>query len=428
MVLALPVLHPEHPGHVLLKPGVRLESEMLVKLRQLGVPRLWIQYPPTDYLLRYISPAIMAEHGRLAGRLGGFFDEVTSGLHANFDFHVYAEGVRALIAKLCEDHHAALFIEGLVDSRQPLLAHSANVCLLSLLMGLRLDGYLIAQRARISPRRAQNVENLGVGALLHDIGMLRLDPEVAERFHRTADDADPAYRRHTILGFDMVRGKIPATAAGVVLHHHQRLDGSGYPKRVRLGGPPRALAGDEIHIFSRIVAVADLFDRFSQAPVLSAAAAPASTDDPAPRTPTVRALRQIVELTRARLVDPTVCKALLSVVPAYPPGSLVELNDGRACIVTAWNHSQPCSPIVRPIIDQGPLHAAHPPAHPLQPPEPPQLGPAVDLTADKSLAIRAIDGCSVAADNFHPLYTGEFDLRLPVGGMIVDNSDTSLVA
>lgn len=405
MVLALPVLHPQKPQHLLLRPGVRLDEQIIEKLRELRVPRLWIEHPPTSFLMRYLNPSIMAEHGALAARLGEAFDAVTAGRHAEYDFHVYADAVRSLIQRLLDDPQAAVFIEALVEASNPLLAHSANVCLLSLLMGLKLDGYLIAERRAVPPRRAQNVENLGVGALLHDIGMLRIDPAAAEKWYRDGDESDVGWRRHTLLGFEMVRGRIAATAAAVVLHHHQRLDGSGFPRRARLWSGPKALTGGEIHIFSRIVAVADVFNR-ARSPGRSACASAAAA------IPNVRALRAVLGEVRSGRLDATVFKALLGVCPAYAPGSIVDLSDGQTCVVTGWNPSRPCSPTVRVLLPADPRTGEH------------ALGKEIDLASAPSLVIKRAEGQDVGDDNFHPLYKGEFDLRL-MGGVLFDEDEAA---
>jgi len=413
MVLALPVLHPDKPDHLLLRPGVRLDGEIIGKLREMKVPRLWITYPPTDFLLKYASAAILAEHGRIAARVGEAFDAVTNGCHANLDFHVYTDAVRSLVEKLLNDPQAAIFVEGLLDTTQPLMAHSANVCLLSLLMGLKLDGYLISERKAVSPRRAQNVENLGVGALLHDIGMLRIDPAAAEKWYRDFDEHDISWRRHTLAGFEVVRGKIAATAAAVVLHHHQRMDGAGFPRRAKLWAAPRALMGHEIHIFSRIVAVADTFDRVRQSGIARAARASDLVLASA-ACPSVRALNAVLTEVRAGRLDANVFRALVSVAPAYPPGAIVELNDGRSCVVTGWNPVYPCSPTVRPLLPAD----AHTGEH--------ALGPTLDLTKQSSLAVVSMDGERTAGDNFHPRTPGEFDLRLLSGGITLDEDGESV--
>jgi hypothetical protein len=119
-------------------------------------------------------------------------------------------------------------------------------------------------------------------------------------------------------------------------------------------------------------------------------------------------MRTVVEQVRAGLLDANAFKALVSVVPAYPPGALVQLNDGQSCVVTKWNPTRPCSPTVRVLLPADPRTGEH------------QLGSAIDLSKDPSLAIRSVDGEDVSGDNFHPLYPGEFDLKLLNGGIRLD--------
>lgn len=403
MTLAMPVLHPGKPDHLLLKPGAELDQPSIDKMREMGVRRIWIRYPPTDFLLRYASPRIIAEHGRMASRLAGCFDSVASDTHADLEFGDYAETVRSFAQAILDEPSAAVFLGDLLDSAGPLVNHSSNVCYLSLLMALKLDGYLISERPLIGARRAQNVENLGVGAMLHDVGMLRLAPEVIADWERTRDETDLRWQKHAALGFDTVRGKVAPTAAAAVLHHHQRMDGTGFPKRPRIMGPPRPLAGSEIHIFARIIAVADVFDRFRNPPT-------GGGREPE-RVPTVRALKRTLAMVRAGKLDPVVFKALLAVVPAYPPGSVVELSDGASCVVTAWDPTRPCEPVVNTIPDPADYLRPRAPTD-----EPPALGPAIDLRKRRDIAIAVAEGVCVGADNFHAADPLEFDLRYQFAG------------
>jgi HD-GYP domain-containing protein (c-di-GMP phosphodiesterase class II) len=405
MTLALPVLHPEKPEHLLLKPGAELDMPAIEKMREMGVRRIWIRYPPTDFLLRYASPRIIAEHGRMASRLAGCFDAVATDTHADLEFTDYASTVRSFAQAILDEPNAAVFLGDILDSGAPLVAHSSNVCYLSLLMALKLDGYLISERPLIGARRAQNVENLGVGAMLHDVGMLRLAPEVVADWERTRDETDTRWQKHAALGFDTVRGKVAPTAAAAVLHHHQRMDGTGFPKRPRIMGPPRPLAGGEIHVFARIIAVADVFDRFRNPP------RPPGTE--AQRVPTVRALRQTLAQVRAGKLDPVVFKALLAVVPAFAPGSLVELSDGTACVVVSWDPTRPCEPVVQIVPDPEDFLRPRAPTD-----DPPRLGHVIDLRNRRDVAVALAEGEHVGADSFHARNAREFDLRYQfVGGV-----------
>jgi HD-GYP domain-containing protein (c-di-GMP phosphodiesterase class II) len=404
MVVSMPVMHPQIPGHVLLKPGAELDDVAITRLRELGVRQLIIDYPPTAFLMRYASPGLALEQARLAQTVGAGIDALTRDLHAPFEFTAYLDGVRSLIQKLVDDPAAAIFLHDIVDPRSPIARHSFNVGFLSLLMGLRLDGYLIASRARISPRRAGNIESLGLGALLHDVGMLRLSPEVLSRWETDRNEDDPSYQKHVGLGFQFVRGKVAPTAAAAILHHHQRLDGSGFPKKQRGFGPPTALRGSEIHIFARIIGVADVFDRSRQ---------PETPDgDP---VPTVRALNRTLRLVRAGKLDPVVFKALLSVVPAFAPGSIVTLSDTRRCIVTAWEPSSPCRPTVCPISPEA-ERALRDGGERLRAACEISLGECIDLREHASLRVAHADGRDVSEDLFDPAFPGEFDLRLMYPG------------
>lgn len=404
MVLALPVLHPQKPGHVLLKPGAELDAASIEALGALHVPRIFIRYPPTDFLLRYANPDVIAKHGELTHKLGDAFDAVSRHARAELDFFTFVDTLKHLVTRLVDDPQAAVFLSEILGAGNPLVGHCSNVCFLSLLMGLKLDGYLIAERGRLTPRRATNIENLGLGALLHDIGMIHLDPVAADRWERTRDESDPGYRRHTLIGFELLRGRIPATAAATVLHHHQRVDGSGFPMKKRAVGSPRPLSGTEIHVFARIVAVADVFDR-ARAGLLPRSAH---------AIPTVRALKHTLGLVRRRALDWTVFKALLAVTPAFAPGSMVTLSDGRTCVVTGWDPMEPCTPTVCPLRDADANYTKF------------RLGAPIDLRVQRDLRIVVADGHSVEDDLFFPAVPGEFDLRLRVGASAFDVVDDDL--
>ncbi|MFN7022744.1 MAG: hypothetical protein ACK4WH_15680, partial [Phycisphaerales bacterium] len=104
-------------------------------------------------------------------------------------------------------------------------------------------------------------------------------------------------------------------------------------------------------------------------------------------------------LARAGKLDANVLRAMMAVVPAYMPGTTVELNTGRVCVVTGWDPSRPCSPEVRPLL--GTDHAT----------QERLLGAPIRLAHQPSLAIVKSEGEAVAEANFYPIRHAEFDLR-----------------
>src|ERR1043165_2356230 len=295
MVLALPVYQPRRPDPVLLKEGLALDARSVARLAELHVGELWIRYPGMEVVNEYVSQEILQSHAVVTQRIGDAFENVASGAHAKLEYSEYLAAISSLLEKLLANARAALFMHEMADRSQPVLRHASSVCMLSVLMGLRLDDYLVVERSRLSTQSAREVASLGVGAMMHDVGMLRLDPEVVKAWNETQDESDPRFQRHVWLGHEMGREAGGPAASAVILHHHQKFDGSGFPRRQRLDGGEEPLAGSDIHIFARIVAAADLFDRLRYPP---------SAGPDAPPVPIVRVLRRLQQAPYNAWLDP----------------------------------------------------------------------------------------------------------------------------
>jgi HD-GYP domain-containing protein (c-di-GMP phosphodiesterase class II) len=372
MRLALPVRHPER-GTVLLADGYVLEDSLIVKLVQMNVREVWIEYPDTEQIKKFLSPVVLHQQSTLVGTVADLFDHVHQNAHAEMDFANYRRTLQGLIEALVSDPTAASYIVELGGKHESDLRHSSEVCFLSVLLGLKLQGYLVQQRKRLLPNDARNVVSLGLGAMLHDIGMTSLPSDVRDRYERTRDEADPQWRRHVVIGHKMVSGTVPASASGVVLHHHQHFDGSGFPEAKGETGLFHGLRGENIHVFARIVCVANHFDRLRQL-------------GDGTVQPRVRVLKQMLSAPLATRFDPVILGALPLVVPAFSPGSMVMLSSGECAIVTDWHPDAPCQPTVR-VIEKKPERGATCPRE-------------VDLRQHASITIVEHDGLDVSHDSF----------------------------
>ncbi len=377
MSLALPVRDPTRADRILLKVGFELDRLMLDRLREVGVRSIWIQYPSLEALGKYVDESILASQGTLVREITGAFTDMQKRSTANLDYAQYCRTIGQLVRDLVANPTAAMFMGDLIESGEhgdELLRHASSVTYLSVLMGLKLEGYLVRQRKHIDPARAKEVSNLGLGAMLHDIGVTQLAPEVRAHRAATGDETDPAWREHTTLGYRMVRGKVEPSAATCVLNHHQRYDGSGYTGQ----GMP-LLVGDRIHVFARIVGLADAFDRLRN---------PLGQ----PPRPTVWALRTLLDSSMRRQFDPQSLRALFAVTPPYPPGVMLRLSDGRHAVTINHHVADPCRPLVQPIPAPDDL-AAHEPTGD----EP------IDLREPRhGLQIIECDGVDVAEFSFDP--------------------------
>ena len=390
MVLAMPVFHPKANSTILLKPGVTLERSTIDRMHELRLPEVWIKYPQMAQIRRFVSTRVMAARAAVASDVAQAFDDAGRNVHAKLHFNQYKSSMGKLMTRLIDDPSSALFVGELVDSGQPAVRHGANVGYISMLMGIRLGFYLMRERGRLPAHLAKDVTNLGVAAMLHDIGMTRLPKSVRERWSREHDQSDPEWQRHTRIGFEMIRGHLDPSAAAAVLHHHQRYDGSGFPKRKNGQGKVVSRKGSDIHIFARIIAAADLYDRLVH---------PASTlgdsEEGTPSRPPVRALNMLLGPGYRNLIDPVVLRALIAVCPPYAPGTIVRLSNGVKGVVVDWSSSDPC----RPIVDE------------LTHFEDEERGERYDLRADTSITIVYADGHDVSKDNFYPGSNDEFSLR-----------------
>lgn len=425
MVLGLPVLHPTCPEVVLLRAGAALEETTIARLREIGVREAWIKYPSLDHLIQFVNPAMHEACRAVTADIGKAIDSVLANSHARLDFYAYKRAVMGVIENAISHPKAAIFIHEMTRDAKPSLRHAGNVCVLSILMGLKLDFYLVHQRSRLSANLAMDLSGLGVGAMLHDVGMLRLSPEVVARHEAAGDESDPEFQDHTRIGFELVKGELDPTAASAVLHHHQKYDGTGFPRRQPLKGAPVPLRGSDIHVFARIIACADLLDRIrfnrvlphngdlGPAPVLPANAtmpAPAGEQGaPAdgkvqqahPAMPVVRALKLMLGKPYREWVDPVVMRALLAVAPAFAPGSIVRLSDGRRAAVADWRPTNPCAPMVEILgeADRG-WEVRAPERVDLEKPGTPTI-----------VTLETADGdVDVSQDLFFPSFPGDFDL------------------
>ncbi|MEM9418050.1 MAG: HD domain-containing phosphohydrolase [Planctomycetota bacterium] len=374
MKLALPVKNPQAMARTLLKAGYELTEEAIVRVDEMGVRTLWVDYPSLAAVEKYLSMDALKVQEDVATKIADTFDQTQGQSAAKLDYETYSTSVQSMVDHVATNPKTAVFIGEMSDSADDMMRHASTVTYLSVLMGLKLEAYLVRQRKHVNPARAKEITNLGVGAMLHDFGMTLLPEEVRERFYLENDESDPEYQEHTALGFRAVRGQVDPSAATVVLHHHQRFDGSGFA-----GADFPVQSGESIHIYARIAAVADQFDRMRKPMNL-------------PEQPTVAVLNAMMSEAMRKRFDPHVLKALIEVVPPYAPGTQLRLSDGRMAACVDHNVSEPCRPVVQTIPELA-ENASQDGAD--------AEGETVDLSeSPASLFVTECDGLPVAEFNF----------------------------
>lgn len=192
-------------------------------------------------------------------------------------------------------------------------AHALNVSIISLLLG------------RAFGLGREELMDLGVGALLHDIGKAELPARVRHRDESFTMAETQLYQQHVMKGVALAQQM--GLAAGptlVIAQHHENADGSGFPQRINV---------DRMSAASRIVALVNRFDGLCNPLLASKSMTPHE------------ALSLMFAQGRNRF-DATMLNAFIRMMGVYPPGSAVQLTDERYALVVAVNSSRPLKPKV----------------------------------------------------------------------------------
>jgi HD-GYP domain-containing protein (c-di-GMP phosphodiesterase class II) len=234
--------------------------------------------------------------------------------------------VQLLVDQVLENELSITGLTTLRDYDEYTFTHSVNVCIFAVALGRRLG------------LERRQLYDLGLAALLHDIGKARVDLEILNKTTALEDTEWRRMQAHPWLGtltlFQMREGEDLAYRAILAAHeHHMKVDLTGYPRPVR----PRRLG-----FYSRLVAVADGYD--------AATTRRSYQDDP---WEPAQVLREMW-LNPHRGYDPVLVKALINLLGIYPVGTAVILDTFEVAIVAGpgSDSSQLHRPLVRIALDE----------------------------------------------------------------------------
>jgi HD-GYP domain-containing protein (c-di-GMP phosphodiesterase class II) len=343
MVLASPVMNPQLPDQVLLNRGYVLEPSTLRRLPELGVDHILVDYPGLEDLDRHLAVQLSPERRQIFEQIKSTIKTTEKNTRPEVSYKDYYAATRDMITTLLSQGQHPVFLDLMSRMGNGAVEHATSVAHLSLLMGIKLETYLIEQRSRLPASHAKEIVNLGVAGMLHDMGKLKLPSEV-QNFDGVHGPEDAALRaeweNHPRLGYDMIRSGVEATGACAVLQHHQHADGTGFPLMNTRMATNQALVGDQVHIFARILLVADLYDRI---------VAPRKNQKRRTNYQAFHAMKS----RYAGWMDPKVFAALELVAPPFVPGTRVKLSDGVLAVVTEVDAKDPYRPKVSPVAADG---------------------------------------------------------------------------
>lgn len=209
------------------------------------------------------------------------------------------------LMKAIEDNEAiAVDISALKVSDEYTFKHSVDVATMSMIVS-RQYGFSDEQ-----------VYEIGISGLLHDIGKSRIPSEILNKAGKLTDEEFGLIKQHSLFGYQILKDKADLSDAIKmgVLQHHEKINGSGYPMGVD---------GDKIHIFAKIISVADIYDALV-------------TERPYKKAFSPRAAVEMIMAMTGEL-DMKVMQSFLESVILYPVGTNVELSNGEIAKVVANN-------------------------------------------------------------------------------------------
>ena len=200
------------------------------------------------------------------------------------------------------------------------VSHSVNTAILSGVLGLGLN------------MDETDLVNLCTSALLHDIGLLRITPEIMNKPKELTEKEYKQIKRHPSFGMELLKNinNLPKSVPDVVYQHHEREDGSGYPEGIK---------GNEISQYAKIVAIVEVYEAIIHPRIYR-------TKESIP----YKGVKKLIQEERNSL-DSRFIKVFLNCITPYPPGSIVLLNNSEIGRVVAVNKTIPLRPVVQIFYD-----------------------------------------------------------------------------
>lgn len=327
---------PNDPYRYLLQRDHEIPLDIVPRLRAWGISDVWVRHRDLEFLEAIIDPGLNERQREVYLHVRKNFESVMENAAAEMEMSQFVSSIGTLFDFLRQNSCGELLLDKLDSFDNFLMAHSTNVCYLSLLLGMKLDRYLIEERPFKTAKDAKDITDLSLGCLLHDVGKMRIPESLLNKPGRLTADEMETMKLHPVYGYEMVKGRIPPAAEQVVLNHHQRFAGGGYPERVdrRTGERLPSLYGRQIPVFCRIATICDVYDAATSRRCYSAA------------KPPVQALHEIGHFCRGHF-DPVVEKAFREIIPPFPLGQIVTLSTGMEAVVVDFNPRHPFRPKVQ---------------------------------------------------------------------------------
>lgn len=261
----------------------------------------------------------LSHYGVLGRQTRRFLNACAAG--QSLDIQAAEAAIHSLAETLEHNLAALVWLTRIKQQDDYTAEHCINVAVLAMGLAYALEW----------PR--EEIELAGMAGLLHDLGKMRVDSAILNKPGRLTPDEYEHLKTHTTLGYELLRRDpdVPAPVTQVVLDHHERPDGQGYPN---------ARAAHEVGPLSSLVAVVDSYDAITSNRVYDAARSHHEA-------------LGILWRQRDKQFDATLVEAFIQFMGWVTPGTLVRLSTGDIAVVIQANHGRRLKPVVRLLVPDG---------------------------------------------------------------------------
>lgn len=321
--LAKPVIN--EFGQVLIQDQVPLTKKMIERLIELGVTFVYIEDENTKDI---IMDSIVSDETRIKAiqtikqEFTNMADEIR--IKKSFNGEHLSKKVSKIILEIYEqimnNKDALTILTDVFLHDSYIFSHSLNVTIYTLRLALEMNF------------TEKQIMEIGLGALLHDVGKMFVPWEILNKPGKLTDEEFAIIKKHTTDGYVLLKDlpNISLLVAHCALSHHERLDGSGYP---------RGLKGDEIHQYAQIIGICDVFDAVTTNRVYRK------------RAMLPHEGLELLYAGAGTLYCEEYVRAFRNTIAIYPVGLQVKLSDGRSGVVIKQNPQISTRPVIRILME-----------------------------------------------------------------------------
>jgi HD-GYP domain-containing protein (c-di-GMP phosphodiesterase class II) len=310
-------------NRVLLRSGVVLNAALIRKVSYMGIQGIYID----DELSEGINIEEVISHDlkiKTKKEVESLFTKIENDQESGIKEQLNAIKplIEDIVNEISRNRHVMINVIDLRTFDDYTYSHSLNVAVISAVVGTALK------------MSKTDVNELAMAGLIHDVRKMFVNRDILNKPGKLTPEEFDHMKKHSELGFQYLSGHfdISANSKIAALQHHEKINGTGYPNN---------LAGEEIHKYSRIVCVADVYDALM-------------SDRPYRKAMHPSEVIEYIMGGYNTMFDPDIVTALTRKIAPYPVGTCLKLSTGDIGIVVKNNEETSLRPVIKLIVDGKP--------------------------------------------------------------------------